>query len=336
MEIARVPGSSVSPNPLVGALLVQNHQIVGQGAHLRWGSAHAEIHAIQQWQDKRRHYPSSPKGENSITLYVSLEPCNHQGRTPPCTEAIIEAGIPTVVFGCSDPHPLVSGAGISRLVQSGISVRGPVLEKECRWMNRRFETVCRSNRPYIILKWAMSADGFLDNAEPGPGTRISGPLASLITHQMRREQAAIMVGAQTLIQDDPDLRAWRLGDPHPRVVIASDGRALGEAYRVFARNPEPLVLFRPQPCSAVDVVRAWCDTLLEHRLNSLLVEGGRKTLDIFLCSGVWDEIHVFQNPDLHLHRGTPAPNPPCLPLEETKVGKDTYRIYRNSLFDSTH
>ncbi|MBM3935817.1 MAG: bifunctional diaminohydroxyphosphoribosylaminopyrimidine deaminase/5-amino-6-(5-phosphoribosylamino)uracil reductase RibD [Sphingomonadales bacterium] len=333
LEIARIPGSSVSPNPLVGALIVQNHKIIGQGAHLRWGSAHAEIHALQQWRSNRLSHNSAANGEGMPTLYISLEPCNHQGKTPPCTEAIIDAGIQSVVFGCNDPHPLVSGAGINRLLQAGIMVRGPVLEKECRWMNRRFETACRRNRPYVILKWAMSADGFLDNGEPGPGPRISGPLASLITHQLRREQAAIMVGAQTLIKDDPDLRAWRLGDPHPRVVIASDGRSMDGPYRAFARIPEPLVLFWPQPCRAEDLVKAWCDTLMEQRLNSLLVEGGRKTLDIFLNSGIWDEIHIFQNQELNLHHGTPAPYPPCDPIREEKVGKDTYRIYLKGFFD---
>nr|MBM3931453.1 bifunctional diaminohydroxyphosphoribosylaminopyrimidine deaminase/5-amino-6-(5-phosphoribosylamino)uracil reductase RibD [Sphingomonadales bacterium] len=332
LEIARTPGSSVNPNPLVGALIVQNQKIVGQGVHLRWGAAHAEIHALQQWPGQGESLNPAAAKEDLPTLYVSLEPCNHHGRTPPCTEAIIDTGIPTVVFGCTDPHPLVSGAGIARLLQAGIQVRGPVLENECRWMNRRFETACRSNRPYVILKWAMSADGYLDQGESGPGPRISGPMASLITHQLRREQAAIMVGARTLIQDDPDLRAWRLGDPHPRVVIASDGRSMGGPQRVFARNPEPLVLFWPRTCPAEDLVQAWCGTLMDQRLHSILVEGGRKTLDIFLSTGVWDEIHVFQNPNLTLHQGTPAPHAPGSPIKEEKVGQDSYRIYRNDLY----
>ena len=332
LELARAPGSSVNPNPLVGAILVQNNKIVGQGAHLRWGSAHAEIHALQQWQTHAESINLAEAKGALPTLYVSLEPCNHHGRTPPCTDSIIDAGIPTVVFGCTDPHPLVSGAGIDRLLRAGIKVRGPVLENECRWMNRRFETACRSNRPYVILKWAMSADGFLDKGEPGPGPRISGPLSSLITHQMRREQAAIMVGARTLVQDDPDLRAWRLGNPHPRVVIASDGRSLETQLRCLAREPEPLMLSWPRPCPAEDLVQSWCNTLMEQRLHSVLVEGGRKTLDIFLSTGIWDEIHVFQNPHLNLHQGTPAPQAPGNPVKEEKVGQDTYRIYLNDLY----
>ncbi len=332
LEIARIPGSSVSPNPLVGALIVQNQKVRGQGAHLRWGSAHAEVHALQQWQTNHFAHNSPANGEDAPTLYVTLEPCNHQGRTPPCTEAIINAGIQSVVFGCKDPHPLVSGAGINRLLQAGIMVRGPVLEKECQWMNRRFETACLRNRPYVILKWAMSADGFMDNGGPGPGPRISGPLASLITHQLRREQAAILVGAQTLIQDDPDLRSWRLGEPHPRVVIASDTRPMVGSHRAFARNLEPLVLFWPRSCPEEDLAQVWCKSLMEQRLNSLLVEGGRKTLDIFLKSGVWDEIHVFQNSNLILHQGTIAPHLPCKPVKEERVDRDTYRIYRHGFF----
>ncbi|MFM8687000.1 MAG: RibD family protein, partial [Bacteroidota bacterium] len=158
------------------------------------------------------------------------------------------------------------------------------------------------------------------------------PMASLITHQLRREQAAILVGARTVLQDDPDLRAWRLGDPHPRVVIASDGRSLGGPQRVFARNPEPLVLFWHRTCPAEDLVQSWCGTLMDQRLHSILVEGGRNTLDIFLSTGVWDEIHVFQNPNLTLQQGTPAPHAPGCPVKEEKVGQDSYRIYRNELY----
>lgn len=327
LELASKPCSSVSPNPLVGALLVQNSKIVGQGAHLRAGGEHAEIHALQEWQKSTLGHRSNPEGTAAPTLYVSLEPCNHHGKTPPCTEAILNSGIQTVVFGCSDPHPLVSGAGILRLLDAGLVVRGPVLEQECRWMNRRFEMACRRERPYVVLKWAMSADGFLDDGGPGPGARISGPLTSLITHQLRRQQAAILIGARTLIQDDPDLRAWRLGGPHPRVIVASDGHSLGGPYKALSRKPEPIFVDWLKTSSPLELAHSWCKELMQRGLHSLLVEGGRKTLDIFLQSGVWDEIHVFQDPALNLHRGTPAPQPPCQPATEKKVGKDIYRIY---------
>jgi diaminohydroxyphosphoribosylaminopyrimidine deaminase/5-amino-6-(5-phosphoribosylamino)uracil reductase len=173
----------------------------------------------------------------------------------------------------------------------------------------------------------MSADGYLDDGGPGPGLRISGPLTSLITHQLRRQQAAILVGARTLIQDDPDLRAWRLGEPHPRVIVASDGRPISGPYQALSRKPEPLVVNWPKPSSPQELVNSWFRELMQHGLNSLLVEGGRQTLDVFLQSGVWDEIHVFQDPALNLHRGTPAPLPPCQPAKEEKVGKDIYRVY---------
>lgn len=334
LELAGVACSAVSPNPLVGALIVRNGKILGQGAHLRCGDAHAEIYALQQWQASVGDPKTLDQAVDSPTLYVSLEPCNHYGRTPPCTEAIIKHGIREVVFGAYDPHALVSGAGIRKLMEAGLRVRGPVLEHQCRWTNRRFETACLKHRPYIILKWAMSADGFMDQGGPGPGPRISGPMASLVTHQLRREQSAILIGARTLVRDNPDLRAWRLGKPHPCVVIATDDRPLDSSFRIFNRDAEPLILAWPKALPAEEMVKDWCHDLLEQGLNSVLVEGGRQTLDVFLQSGVWDEIHTFCNLSLSLNQGTYAPSPPCDPISDQWLGGDAYRIYRQGQYAS--
>jgi len=334
LELALIPGSAVSPNPLVGALITLDNQIVAEGFHQACGSAHAEVHALQAWKSYLQKHQLGDGAAASATLYISLEPCNHQGRTPPCTEAILASGIGTVVFACTDPHPLVQGRGLERLLAAGLQVRGPLLEKEARWMNRRFETAVHQNRPYIVLKWARTADGYLDQGDNGPGPRISGPQAQKWVHRLRREQAALLVGARTLVRDNPILDARLAGPPHPRLVVAGDSRPWPPDLQVMQREPQPLLLPWP-PDSTSDSqtaknpsgLESWHKKLLTEGLNSVLVEGGAKTLERFLCNGCWDEIHVIENPQMRTGKGTPAPVETQIPLFRGPLGSDLYRVY---------
>lgn len=325
LDLAKLAGSAVSPNPLVGALITLDNRLVAKGYHPACGSPHAEVYALEAWRTFLRQENLKENKAAEATLYVSLEPCNHHGRTPPCTEAILAAGIGTVVFACSDPHPLVQGRGIQRLLEAGVRVRGPVFEKEARWMNRRFETMVHQNRPYTVLKWARSADGYLDRGDGGPGPKITGGVSQQHTHRLRQEQAAILVGARTLVRDNPHLDARILGPPHPRVVVVGDERPWPQNLHVLQRDPPPLRLSWPKlPHSPVP---SWHQTLLANGLHSVLVEGGFHTLNTFLQSSQWDEVHVLENPLLRWGQGTPAPIEPQNPIYNGKLGDDLYRVY---------
>jgi len=324
LELAEGPAAAVSPNPLVGAVITLNNQMVAEGYHQACGSAHAEVNALEEWKAYLQIHQLDGEAAKAATLYISLEPCNHQGRTPPCTDAILASGIGTVVFACTDPHPLVQGRGLQRLLEANLEIRGPVLEKEARWMNRRFETTVHHQRPYIVLKWARTADGYLDQGEQGPGPKISGSLAQKWVHGLRRQQAALLVGARTVLVDDPILDARLAGPPHPRIAVAGDSRPLPMDLQVLRKVPQPLWL--PWP-SAPYSLAGWHEILLEAGLNSLLVEGGLKTLELFLNEGCWDEIHVLENPTLRFGKGTPAPPEPENPLVHLQLGTDRYRVY---------
>jgi len=334
LELAERPAAAVTPNPLVGAMITLDNQVVAEGYHKACGLAHAEVNALEEWKAYLQIHQLGEEAAAAATLYISLEPCNHQGRTPPCTDAILESGIGTVVYACTDPHPLVQGRGLERLRTAGLQVRGPVLEKEARWMNRRFETMVHQNRPYTLLKWARTADGYLDQGENGPGPRISGPQAQRWVHRLRREQAALLVGARTLLLDNPILDARLAGPPHPRIAVAGDSRPWPLNLQVLQRNPQPLRLPWPTdgpsgsgPTKSPEGLKSWHKTLLDEGLNSVLVEGGAKTLEHFLQEGCWDEIHVIENPHMLTGKGTPAPAEPQSPLFSGNLGTDLYRVY---------
>jgi len=310
LELAERPGAAVEPNPRVGAVLVYGDKILAEGAHTGYGKAHAEVEALTALKRAMHEGRVSVEEAAGATLYVSLEPCNHQGKTPPCTKAILEAGIHKVVVGALDPHPLVQGRGLACLLQAGLEVRGPVLESACRRTNRHFEINCSQHRPYFTLKWAQSTDGFLDFGGTGPGPTLSSPLAGLHTHRLRREHSAILVGARTLLRDNPNLQAWRLGPPHPRVVVAADSRPLSPDLKVFQRTPAPLIL-------PWDSWQEWPALLLEQGLGSVLVEGGAATLNAFLGHNLWDEIHCWTHPDLLAGKGTKAPSLPLGRMQST-------------------
>ena len=291
LQLARNGQQNAKPNPMVGAVIVVNQTIIGEGYHVRCGQGHAEVNAFASVSAK------DEKLLSEATMYVSLEPCSHYGKTPPCADLIIKKGVKRVVVGCIDEFAEVQGRGIQKLRDAGIEVTVGVLEDACKALNRRFFTYHRLQRPYIILKWAQTANGFID--DHGQALAISTPFTQMLSHKLRAEEDAILVGRVT---DDRE---------HPQLTVRQwDGP-----------NPKRLVIDRQHPLN-LEVLHA-------HHIQSLIVEGGRKTLDSFLAQGLWDEIRVETNHMLTVTGGTRAPQMPTdVVLRET----NTYETNSVSVF----
>ena len=262
------------PNPMVGAVIVAEDRIIGEGYHVRCGEGHAEVNAFAsvRAEDERLL--------QDATVYVSLEPCAHYGKTPPCADLIVRKGVRRVVVGCVDPFAEVQGRGIARIRQAGIEVTVGVLEQECQWLNRRFFTYHSQHRPYIILKWAQTANGFID--EDGKALQISNEQTQMRSHQLRAEEDAILVGHTTYNREHPQLTVRHWHGPNPKRIVLTHDR------------PLPQLM----------------DDLYQHVVQSLIVEGGRQTLEAFIEAGLWDEIRVETNHRLLVADGTRAPQFP--------------------------
>lgn len=288
LQLARCGQRGAAPNPMVGAVIVCNGRIIGEGYHMRCGEAHAEVNAIASVK--------TPELLRQSTIYVSLEPCAHYGKTPPCAQLIIDKDIPHVVVGCRDPFGKVNGRGIEMLREAGIEVRVGVLEKECQWLNRRFFTYHTQQRPYITLKWAQSQDGFIDRLRTSkrvPPIHFSTPVTQVLVHQLRAEHDAILVGHRTLELDCPSLtvRYWTGRNPLP-VVLSSKCLSIGHE-TVAVQG---------------DAVHILMKELYQRGIQSLLVEGGAQTLQSFIEAGLWDEARVESAQHLRLGSGVAAPH----------------------------
>ena len=259
------------PNPMVGAVIVADGRIIGEGYHVRYGDGHAEVNAFASV-----HAKDEPLLRKA-TIYVSLEPCAHYGKTPPCAELIIRKGVRRVVVGCIDPFAKVQGRGVEMIRQAGIEVTVGVLEQECQWLNRRFFTYHAKHRPYIILKWAQTANGFIDNR--GKALPISNEQTQMLCHQLRAEEDAILVGHTTDAREHPLLTVRHWYGPNPKRIVLTHDR------------PLPQLI----------------DDLYQHGIQSLIVEGGRQTLESFIAAKLWDEIRVETNLALSVCEGTRAP-----------------------------
>lgn len=308
IELALKGAGCVAPNPMVGAVLVHDDTIIGEGWHQQYGQAHAEVNGIRSVPEALQHLiPAS-------TIYVSLEPCAHYGKTPPCADLIIREGIREVVIGCTDSFHKVAGEGIRKLEAAGIKVTNGVLEAACRQLNKRFFTNQEQQRPYVILKWAQSADGFIAPPQ-GRKVMLSNELTRRYVHKMRSEEAAILVGYQTALLDDPELsnRYWS-GIQPVRVVLDRDLQ-LPDTLKLFAGAQPTIILNKHKegregqlqwikttgdPLTAAVILEA-----LKGQA-SLIVEGGTKTLQRFIDAGLWDEAVVIHTPVL-LQQGTAAP-----------------------------
>ena len=311
IQLAKNACCNAAPNPMVGAVIVHNGIIIGEGYHIRCGEPHAEVNAIR-----------SVKNENLLkeaTIYVSLEPCSHYGKTPPCADLIIEKGIPEVVIGCMDPFSMVAGRGIKKLRNAGIKVKVGVLEKECQQLIRRFITFNTQKRPYITLKWAESADGFIDSKrEAGNPVILSSPLTSMVVHKRRAEHDAILVGRKTALLDNPSLttRNWFGKDPI-RLVIDKN-LTLSKQLHLFDGKVRTLVFTQEKTTndqSSVEyiyldftknILPQIMEVLYKQKVQSLLVEGGTILLQSFINEGLWDEAYIETSP-IYLKEGVKAP-----------------------------
>ena len=261
------------PNPMVGAVIVADGRIIGEGYHVRCGEGHAEVNAFASVRSE-----DEPLLRDA-TIYVSLEPCAHFGKTPPCADLIVSKGLKRVVVGCIDPFGEVQGRGIAKIRQAGIEVTVGVLEQECKWLNRRFFTFHSKHRPYIILKWAQTSNGFIDNQ--GQALQISNEQTQMLSHKLRAEEDAILVGHTTDVREHPQLTVRHWVGP----------------------NPKRIVLTRQRPLPQL------MDDLYQHGIQSLIVEGGRQTHESFIQAGLWDEIRVETAP-IVVSDGTRAPQLP--------------------------
>lgn len=314
IDLASCAEGMTYPNPVVGSVIVHKGRIIGEGYHMKAGLPHAEVNAINSVEDKSLLKES--------TIYVSLEPCSHFGKTPPCADKIISEGIPRVVVGASDTSDKVSGNGIQRLRNAGCEVITGVLEKECRLLNKRFFTFNEKKRPYIILKWARSSDGFLDVIRTDTAIRgprwISGKPERVLVHRWRASEQAILTGAETIRTDDPSLnvRDWAGHNPL-RLILSRSGEvssgsaifsSVGETilftYNPGAVIPGTIVLLKEGRSSAVQVT----EFLFSKGIQSLFIEGGAEVLNHFLTEGLWDEARIFTGKVL-FGKGIRAPEP---------------------------
>ncbi|WP_422860170.1 bifunctional diaminohydroxyphosphoribosylaminopyrimidine deaminase/5-amino-6-(5-phosphoribosylamino)uracil reductase RibD [Flagellimonas sp. S174] len=326
---------NTAPNPMVGCLIVHNETIIGEGFTSHYGGAHAEVNAVTSVLDKNLLSES--------TLYVTLEPCSHYGKTPPCANMIVEHKIPKVVIGLKDPHDKVAGKGIQKLRDAGCQVIVGVLEKECRWHHRRFLSFQEKKRPYIILKWAETRDGFI---APSSTSRTENPEPYWITntnsrqlvHQWRSEEHAILVGTQTVLEDNPKLTVRNWTGSNPIRIVLDRTLKIPNHFNILDSETKTIVITevedeskyaKPPDYEIIDfsnnVVSQICEILYTYSITSLIVEGGSHTLQSFIDSGIWDEARIFKG-DKAFGDGLHAPEINGTPINENNIFSDTLTI----------
>lgn len=338
IQLAKNGLGTTAPNPMVGAVLVHNDQIIGEGFTSVFGGPHAEINAIHSVSDKSLL--------KEATLYVTLEPCFHHGKTPPCVEAIIEHHIKKVVVGILDPHEKVAGKGIERLKAANCEVTVGVLEDECREHHKRFLTFHEKKRPYIILKWAQTEDGFIapeqefraDTAEP---YWITSTLSRQLVHQWRAEEQSIFIGTNTALHDNPKLDVRHFEGKNPVRVILDRRLKIKQPYHVLDGSTRTIIITEntdqenyQKECTYevidfdTEITQGICEVLHKHNLTSVLIEGGTKTLQSFIDSNLWDEARVFTGKIL-FNKGIAAPICTGQLISETRIGADKLQFFKN-------
>lgn len=310
IQLAKNGLCNTAPNPMVGAVIVCNGRIIGEGYHIRYGEAHAEVNAIRSVKDESLLKCS--------TIYVSLEPCSHYGKTPPCADLIIEKQIPRIVIGCQDPFPEVAGRGIRKLREAGREVIVGVLEKECQSLIRRFVTFNTMRRPYITLKWAESADRLIDLSRTnGQPVILSSPLTSMLVHKRRAETDAIIVGRRTALLDNPSLTVRNWHGKNPTRIVLDRMLSLPDELNIFNGEIPTLIFTEKRHDEKQNVTYITVDfkhdllpqimeELYKQKIQSLLVEGGSQLLQSFIDAGLWDEIFIEKCPG-KLYSGIKAP-----------------------------
>ena len=320
LQIAKNGLGTTRPNPMVGAVVVYNHKIIGEGFTSPYGGHHAEVNAINSVKDQSLLIKS--------TLYVTLEPCSHFGKTPPCSDLIVKHKIPNVVIGCIDDNPEVAGKGSAKLEASGCKVTFGVLETECKQHHKRFFTFHTKKRPYIILKWAETKDGFISplKRDAQKPVWITNPYSRQLVHKWRSEEQAILVGTKTVLEDNPSLtvRDWTGQNP-VRVVLDRSSR-LKSDFNVFNTNVKTLIISAKETDFDKPIASQICALLYENNINSVIIEGGALTLQTFVDEGLWDEARIFTG-HAEFKSGTRAPQLEGKLISETKIKTDILRIY---------
>jgi diaminohydroxyphosphoribosylaminopyrimidine deaminase / 5-amino-6-(5-phosphoribosylamino)uracil reductase len=336
LELAENGLGKVAPNPMVGAVIVHNNRVIGEGYHRQFGMSHAEVNAIQSVKEASLLADS--------TLYVNLEPCAHMGKTPPCSDLIILKRIAHVVIGTLDPNPLVAGKGIEKLKQNGVNVEVGILKEECTELNRRFFTFHQKQRPYIILKWAQTSDGFIDvirkPGEPIGINWITSPISRMLVHRWRSEEQGIMVGTKTIITDNPRLtvREWK-GNQPVRIILDRKLRLSKGAY-VF-NDEAPTIIYNELESEVLgnsekvklefkekDLAQVFND-LFNRKILSVLIEGGKELLDYLILNNYWDEARVFIG-SKEFHKGLKAPDIQCNKISVEEFLSDCLCVHRNA------
>lgn len=337
LELAALGMGNVSPNPMVGAVIVYQDKIIGEGYHQQYGKAHAEVNAINQVIEA---YADPAEILRQSIIYVSLEPCAHYGKTPPCADLIIKHRIPRVVIGCRDPFDQVDGKGIEKLKDAGIEVITGVLEEDCKWLNRRFFTRVQKHRPYIILKWAQTADGFFAPAD-GMQFWITGIESRKLVHQWRGEEDAVLIGKNTAAIDNPQLNVRYGEGKNPKRVVIDRKVELDPALNIFDGSVETLIFNeRTTDINGKNKYIALEDfdrfvpqyilyQLYLQDIQSLIIEGGANTLTQFIEAGLWDEARVFTG-EVSLKEGIKAPEIEGIRATEYLSGRDNLKILYNS------
>jgi diaminohydroxyphosphoribosylaminopyrimidine deaminase/5-amino-6-(5-phosphoribosylamino)uracil reductase len=349
LQLAKLGEGRVAPNPMVGAVLVHEDRIIGEGYHQVFGQAHAEVNCINSVAEK--DIPLIPKA----TLYVSLEPCAHFGKTPPCADLIIKHRIPKVVIGCRDAFAKVNGKGIEKLEAAGIEVKVGMLEDECLAFNKRFFTFHKERRPYVVLKWAQTGDGKISastNVDRPSRLLISNEFTNRLVHKWRSEEAAILVGTNTALFDDPELTTRLWPGNNPVRLVTDMNLRLPESLKLWNGNT-PTIVFNLhqhtlpfektypgdlknigvgyyQVTDDVSLVQQMLNALYQMNIQSVLVEGGAQLLQSFIDDGSWDEARTISNEHLIIGDGLPAPvlkNHQLINIQN--IATDTIRVYQN-------
>ncbi|HTD40154.1 MAG TPA: bifunctional diaminohydroxyphosphoribosylaminopyrimidine deaminase/5-amino-6-(5-phosphoribosylamino)uracil reductase RibD [Mucilaginibacter sp.] len=336
IELAGLGAGSVSPNPMVGAVIVHEDNIIGEGFHQQYGQAHAEVNAVNQ---VLADFDDAGELLKNSTIYVSLEPCAHYGKTPPCADLIIKYQIPKVVVGCHDPYTQVDGKGIEKIKAAGIEVISGVLEAECQWLNRRFFTRVQKQRPYIILKWAQTNDSFFAPDDKSQFW-ITGAESRRLVHQWRGEEDAVLIGKNTAAIDNPQLNTRYWPGKSPKRIVIDRKLELNKNLHIYDQNVETLIFNELKTdidgkikyIALEDFERFVPQYILfqlyMQDIQSVIIEGGARTLNSFINEGLWDEARVFTG-EAVLGHGIKAPCINGVSSREHLLGTDRLKIFYN-------
>jgi diaminohydroxyphosphoribosylaminopyrimidine deaminase / 5-amino-6-(5-phosphoribosylamino)uracil reductase len=322
VEIAKNGLGTTRPNPMVGSVIVHENTIIGEGFTSVYGGNHAEVNAIKSLKDKSLLHLS--------TLYVTLEPCSHFGKTPPCSDLIIEHKIPNVVIGTIDTHNKVAGQGISKLRTAGCNVIVGILESECKQHHKRFFRFHNNKRPYIILKWAETIDGFIAPSAKKEKTPIwiTNIYSRQLVHKWRAEEHAILVGTNTALQDNPSLTTRNWKGNNPIRIIIDRAQKLSQTLTLFDNASETFIISEENINFDDPIAQQICDILYSKNINSVIIEGGQQTLQTFIDENIWDEARVFTG-NIVFNNGVKAPELTGKLVSEKNILKDSLKIYTN-------